>query len=79
MGSVGSKNFRGDPQIPDSKMVIKTSLRPRESLFSVLLGRILQERKERCCGIVIAILWAWRSLFGFGREDQMRWMGQNQA
>jgi hypothetical protein len=45
----------------------------------VLLGRILQERKERCCGIVIAILWAWRSLFGFGREAETRWMGQNQA
>jgi hypothetical protein len=77
MGSVGSKNFRGDPQIPDSKIVKKTSLRPRESLFSVLMGRILEERKDRCYRIVIAILWAWRSLFGFGREDQTRWMSQN--
>ncbi len=79
MGSVGSKNFRGDPKIPDSNMEKKTLLSPRESPFSVLLAGIPQERKECCYRIVMAILWAWRSLFGFGRERQTRLMSPNHA
>ncbi len=58
MGFVGSKNFHGDPEIPDCNGEKKAALSPTEIVFSVLLCRIRGQGQEQDYSVLKIFLWA---------------------